>query len=194
MDESVRAAMAKWPDVPGLYGWISLDEAGHWRLKGEPITHAGLIEFINRNYECDEQGRWFFQNGPQRGYVDLAYTPWILHVDNAGQLRTHTGATVDSLQSAWVDDDGNLLLETPLGIGLVGTSSLATVAEWLVDASDQPLDADRVQALVTDLADGRAGELRLHAPGGESLPVGFIERAAVAQHFGFVATPRGEDN
>ena len=34
MDETVIRAMAKWPDVPAVWGWLSLDRRGVWKLKG----------------------------------------------------------------------------------------------------------------------------------------------------------------
>jgi hypothetical protein len=33
------------------------------------------VNFIQRNYDHDAQGQWFFQNGPQRVYVELEATP-----------------------------------------------------------------------------------------------------------------------
>ena len=97
MDDIVRQALAKWPDVPHCTGWLLLDRRGDWRLRddaaqaagalGSPIRHAALIAFIARNYEADEHGQWFFQNGPQRVYVELAYTPWIVRLaERDGQL------------------------------------------------------------------------------------------------------------
>jgi hypothetical protein len=44
--------------------------------KGSLLQHEKLIDFIQRNYESDAQGQWFFQNGPQRVYVELEATPW----------------------------------------------------------------------------------------------------------------------
>lgn len=80
MDETVLAAMARWPDVPHVYGWLSLTARGQWRMRGEPIANAAIRDFIGRNYGCDEDGRWFFQNGPQRVYVTLELTPWVYRV------------------------------------------------------------------------------------------------------------------
>lgn len=179
MDQSVRAAMAKWPDVPAVHGWLSLDLHGHWRLRGEPITHPGLLAFINRNYDRDEAGRWFFQNGPQRGYVRLEYTPWVLQVDAAGRLQRHTGAPVADLAGAWIDDEDNLLLETEAGIGLVASDALPVVSEWLLDADGSPFAAEHPTA----------GEAVL-AWGGARLPLASITRAEVPGRFGFVPDPR----
>ena len=32
MDKNVLAAMARWPNVPDVFGWLSLSERGQWRL------------------------------------------------------------------------------------------------------------------------------------------------------------------
>ena len=95
MDDIVKQAMAKWPNVPNCYGWLGLDERGHWYLRDDPtqarghfqsgvpgakgslLQHEKLIEFIHRNYAADSMGAWFFQNGPQRVYVELAATPFV---------------------------------------------------------------------------------------------------------------------
>ena len=87
MDKDVLAAMARWPDVPDVYGWLSLSEQGQWRLHpdgdpqapGELIDNQQILRFIDRNYSGDALGRWFFQNGPQRVFVRLDAAPLILH-------------------------------------------------------------------------------------------------------------------
>lgn len=184
MDESVRAAMAKWPGVPAVYGWLSLDEHGHWRLRGEPVTHPGLIGFINRNYASDEAGCWYFQNGPQRGYVRLDYTPWILHVDTADTLRTHTGRTVESIRGAWIDDEGNLLLETEAGIGLVDSDALPRISDWLTqDAEGSGTLQSEDTAMASD-----AGTC-LHF-GHARFLLQRIDRDQVPVRFGFVPDPQ----
>ena len=52
------ALLAKWPNVPACFEWLSLDRRGQWRLKGEVIAHRGLITFLNLNYAVDDLGRW----------------------------------------------------------------------------------------------------------------------------------------
>ena len=189
MDASVRAAMEKWPSVPAVHRWLSLDRNGRWQLRGEPITHPGLIAFINRNYECDDAGRWFFQNGPQRGFVRLEYTPWVLHVDQAGRLYTHTGREVDSVSGAWLDDEGNLLLAIPDGVGLVAGDALARVSEWLVGPDGGPAEPDSIEA-VTDCTDGPAVWLSFR---GLRVPLERITRDRVPGYFGFVADPQPDE-
>jgi len=56
MDEIVARSMAKWPDVPDVYGWLSLDRRGNWLLKNEKIGNGALREFIGRNYQPDARG------------------------------------------------------------------------------------------------------------------------------------------
>ena len=77
MDEIVKQGMAKWPNVPSVYGWLGLDRRGHWLIKGERIANTIVADFIGRNYERDDRGRWFFQNGPQRVFIALDYTPFV---------------------------------------------------------------------------------------------------------------------
>ena len=117
-------AGAQWPDVPACYDWLSLDRRGDWRLQGERITHRGLIDFINRNYGEDESGRWFMQNGPQRVFVTLAYTPWVFHRENDGFV-SHTGRPAGTVGAVLLDEEGSILLETELGIGLLDDRDLA---------------------------------------------------------------------
>ena len=128
MDEIVLRAMAKWPNVPAVYGWLALDRRGNWLIKRETIGNAALNAFISRNYLQDDAGCWFFQNGPQRVFVDLDYTPWVYRVTSevnaALALATHTGAAVNTLLGAWVDELGTVLIETDLGIGIVHDQDL----------------------------------------------------------------------
>jgi hypothetical protein len=127
MDEIVARSLAKWPNVPAVYGWLDLDRRGNWLIKGERIGNPALREFIGRNYAADEQGRWFFQNGPQRVYVRLAYTPLVLHHEGEG-LFDHCGRPAEALET-WLDDEGSVLILAPLGIGLLDDRDLERYAE-----------------------------------------------------------------
>lgn len=190
MDESVVAAMAKWPNVPAASGWLSLDVHGHWRLKGEPVTHPGLVDFINRNYDHDDEGRWYFQNGPQRVYVSLEYMPLILHVDGDGRLFTHTGREVERITAALVDEEGNLLLESGHGPALVASDALPRASEWLVDAEGHPLSDESLNAILS--GDANAGATFDRA--GEQLPLEPVMRAEVPDRCGFAPDPRPPEN
>lgn len=117
------SAIAKWPNVPACYDWLSLDRRGDWRLQGERVMHSGLINFINRQYGVDESGCWFLQNGPQRVFVELTYTPWVFRREGAGFV-SHTGQPAGAVQAIYLDQEGNILLATELGIGLLDDREL----------------------------------------------------------------------
>lgn len=142
MDDIVRQAIAKWPNVPHCFGWLGLDARGNWYMrddrvqaagpfplsKGSLLRHDKLLDFIARNYECDCEGQWFFQNGPQRVYVELELTPlvWRLGADRA--VVAHTGRTAQVRRSV-VDEQGHVYLETDLGFGLVHTLDVEQAAD-----------------------------------------------------------------
>jgi hypothetical protein len=145
MDEIVKAALKKWPNVPHCFGWLALDARGDWymrddrvqaagpfpQVKGSRILHDKLKEFIHRNYEHDERGRWFFQNGPQRVYVELEAAPWVWRVDlneGAFTLSSQTGVVAQA-KDAWLDEQGRLFVDSNLGFGLVYTLDTGIAAQ-----------------------------------------------------------------
>ena len=127
MDDIVARSMAKWPDVPDVYGWLSLDRRGNWLIKGERIGNAAFRDFISRNYAADARGCWYFQNGPQRVFVALAYAPLVLHFE-AEALLDHCGRPFKSEQ-AYVDDEGSILMQGKPGLGLLDDRDLAAYEE-----------------------------------------------------------------
>ena len=127
MDEIVVRGMAKWPDIPHVYGWLSLDRRGNWRIKGEKIGNQALREFIGRNYQPDARGCWYFQNGPQRVFVALDYTPLVVHLEGEA-LFDHCGCSFRPRQS-FLDDEGSVLMLGDQGIGLLDDRDLAAYAE-----------------------------------------------------------------
>ena len=190
MDETVIRAMAKWPNVPAVRGWLSLDRRGVWRLKGEPIPNRAVVEFIARNYCADARGRWFFQNGPQRVFVDLAYTPWVYALDGRGALVTHTGRECGAVEAAWLDEAGTLILLGEPGPGIVDDRDLMTLSEHLVDGHGTPADDRTVAAFIASSA-GAEPELRFEY-GAASARIARIESGDVAASLGFDPHP-GED-
>jgi hypothetical protein len=144
MDDIVRQAIAKWPNVPDCYGWLGLDARGGWYLrdaqaqaagafaqggaaKGDRLQHDRLLGFIGRNYACDARGCWFFQNGPQRVYVELEAAPWIWRVAPDFSLSAHTGA-VARREHVLLDEQGRVFVSTDLGLGLVHSLDVDRVA------------------------------------------------------------------
>lgn len=158
MDEIVKAALKKWPNVPYSYDWLGLDARGDWYLrdaqtqqagpfpqvKGSRIVHDKLKDFIQRNYEADERGAWFFQNGPQRVYVVLEAAPWVLGllVLEGGGLRieTHTGHEVGRVDETLLDEHGRLFLATDAGLGVVRSPDMVVAAEAIESQGWTPRD------------------------------------------------------
>jgi hypothetical protein len=105
---------------------------GPFRLaKGSMLRHEKLIDFIQRNYEHDDEGQWFFQNGPQRVYVELEAAPLVWRVANEGggfTVAAHTGKAAD-VSACLLDEDGRLYLAAPIGLGLVHTQDVGIAAE-----------------------------------------------------------------
>ena len=121
-------SLAKWPDVPSVYGWLSLDRRGQWRIKGERVAHAGLVDFICRNYEPDAHGRWYFQNGPQRVYVTLAYAPLVVRHEEDGSLVDHCGQAF-AARRVYIDDEGSVLVEGGRALALLDDRDLERYVE-----------------------------------------------------------------
>ena len=161
MDDIVKAAIAKWPNVPHCYGWLGLDARGNWYMrddraqaagpfadppapgaqtlaqsdparrqaaKGSLLQHDKLIDFIQRNYESDAAGQWFFQNGPQRVYVELEATPFVWRIASDFSVAAHTGKAALP-QRCIVDEVGHVYLETDIGFGLVHTQDMTLAAD-----------------------------------------------------------------
>lgn len=185
MDAAVIAAIARWPDVPHVHGWLSLDRRGQWRLQESPITNAHISDFIGRNYEHDDRGAWFFQNGPQRVYVRLDYTPWALRIGDGLQLLTHTGCPVEDPRAAFLDDEGNVLLAFAAGVGLVDDRDLGR----LLDATHRTDGTPAADADLLHLMQGEPMPLML-CWNGLQLPFEPIHRSEVASRFGFIADPQ----
>jgi hypothetical protein len=148
MDEIVKAALKKWPNVPACFGWLGLDARGDWYMrddraqhlgrfqsgvpgaKGSRLMHDKLIEFIGRNYDHDEQGRWFFQNGPQRVFVELTHAPWVWRLSDNGEVHSHTGVKVQVL-AVYLDEAGRLYLKTQLGLGIVHSQDVLLASQMV---------------------------------------------------------------
>jgi hypothetical protein len=192
MDEIVIRAIAKWPNVPSVYGWLRLDRRGNWLVKSrkaqdgtpvfERISNRAVVEFIGRNYGEDAEHRWYFQNGPQKVFVALDYTPWVYRLDDAGRgFLAHSGAAPRMIEAAFLDDSGSLLLASDLGIGVLLDRDLAVVIERLSDERGR-----RVDKLLEKVARGTEARVALH---GTTVMIAPIRAADVSRRFGFVPRP-----
>ena len=172
MDELVLKAMVKWPNVPDCYGWLGLDARGDWYMrddhtqaqgsftqsKGSRLTHEKLIAFIGRNYSVTQQGLWYFQNGPQRVFVELEATPWIWRLQIDGQIQSHTGVAA-RMQRCIMDEHGRLYLDTELGFGLLHSQDVLAASELIEAGLWVPQEA-MAQALPTRFAYVRSPQLQ----------------------------------
>jgi hypothetical protein len=153
MDEIVKQAMAKWSAVPHCYGWLAMDARGDYYMrddrvqaqgrfgssaqaKGSRVNHDKLLAFIHRNLSHDTEGCWYFQNGPQRVYLELEAAPFVWRFtppqqpQAAYQVHAHCGYPV-MVDEALLDEHGRLFLSTPMGLGLVHTQDMGLAADWL---------------------------------------------------------------
>ena len=141
--------MAKWPNVPDCYGWLALDARGAWRMRderaqhlnlaGDKVIQPALLGFINRNYAADDRGCWYFQNGPQRVYVELEAAPWVWRLGTGDTITSHSGR-VASQRSCALDENGRLYLDTDIGFGLIHTLDMEQAADAVEQGRWVPQD------------------------------------------------------
>ena len=86
---------------------------------------------------------------------------------------------------AWVDDAGQLLLDTDLGPGIALDRDLARLLEKIVVTDGKPADDEAIESL----AAGGAPALALSL-GRKRVPLGSIAAADVAKRFRFDPAPR----
>lgn len=164
MDDIVKAAMAKWPNVPACYGWLGLDARGNWYMrddaaqalggfasgvqgaKGSLLQHRGLVDFIQRNYGIDERGCCYFQNGPQRVFVELEAAPWVLRVAEDGMVTRHD-EQLFKVEQVFTDEHERLYFASADAVGLVHTQDMLYAVDWLESASSPQVESSSLAAL-----------------------------------------------
>ena len=104
-------------------------------------------------------------------FVELEYTPWVFRYHPQEGFATHTGIAGNDLQAVLADDEGNLLLVSGIGIGVLDDRDLETCSNLL-----------RFEG-VDDLPS--AMEWR-----GANLSIAVIERSRVSLVYGFDPSPR----
>jgi Protein of unknown function (DUF2946) len=203
MDEQVLRSLIKWPNVPDCFGWLALDRRGQWRmvdefaqqnqLLGQVIQHSALNEFISRNYASDQLGRFFFQNGPQRVFITLAATPWIVRIipsEQGPQLINQCQAQIKP-SAALSDEHGNIyivgsILQTiyqDLQTQQFETKEHASIALL----HDHDLDLFSEMARLREEACSFGGSWNWH---GEQLPLDPIHSEELSMQFKFVKRPQ----
>lgn len=201
MDEQVLRSLIKWPNVPHCFSWLALDRRGQWRMRdeyaqqnslpGSMIQHIALNEFIARNYACDTKGRYFFQNGPQRVFITLDATPWIVRIiptDAEPSLLTQC-LTPFKPRGALSDESGNIYIAGSVKQTIDDFAQNNFVQK---DCLSVALLHDHDLALFSDLAKLReeacsfGGSWIWH---GETLLLDPIHSEELSERFAFVKNP-----
>jgi len=193
MDDIVKQAMAKWPNVPHCYGWLALDARGHWRMRdeaaqqaglpGDRLNNAALVGFINRNYLHDEHGNWYFQNGPQRVYVNLEATPFIARTDPQQDLVLQTGQALANIERVYLAETGALLFQAGDVVAQLDDRDMESLLDRFT-LDGKPASAEALLAWL----EGASGTLCL-AIGAATHEVERIGSASVARQLGFRQIP-----
>lgn len=193
MDDIVKQAMAKWPNVPHCYGWLALDARGGWRMRdeaaqranapGDRLNNEKLVGFINRNYLHDEHGNWYFQNGPQRVYVNLEATPFIARTDPQQGLVLQTGQALADVERVCLSDAGALVFMAGETVAQLDDRDMAQVL-GLLELNGAAASDEAVMAWLED------GNGRLVLPwNGKQLAVERMAGEEMPARFGFKQTP-----
>jgi len=188
MDAAVLAAIARWPDVPDVYGWLRLTARGGWRLRGEPIGNAAIRDFIGRNYAADGRGCWYFQNGPQRVFVALELTPWVYRLQADAGLVAHTGAAPGELRAAALLDDGRLLALTELGPGVIDDRDNTALLQALVRLDGTRLESAALEPWLDGALEAALDAAALGLAGGR-VPLQRLGAAQLGTRFGYERSP-----
>ena len=193
MDDIVKQAMAKWPNVPHCYGWLALDARGGWRMRdeaaqranapGDRLTNPALVGFINRNYLHDERGNWYFQNGPQRVYVNLEATPFIARTDPQQGLVLQTGQALGGVERVFLLDSGALLFQAGEVVAQLDDRDVAQVLGML-ELDGKPASDEAVMAWL----ENGAGALALPWQGGR-IAIERLGSDEAPRRFGFNKVP-----
>lgn len=193
MDELVKQSLTKWPNVPHCYGWLALDARGAFRMRdeaaqathqqGDIIRHESLLAFIYRNYDCDNRGAWYFQNGPQRVYVELEATPFIVRTDPELGFVLHDRTPVREVDQVFMTDTGQLIIQSQNKIAMLDPSDLAHCLAMLYVKDHVIADDDLLRWLS---APNQPLQLQL---GQQFKSVEWVDSNQLQNRFNFIAQP-----
>jgi Protein of unknown function (DUF2946) len=203
MDDQVLRSLMKWPNVPDCYGWLALDRRGQWRMRdeftqqnnlpGQVIQHRALNEFIARNYACDGLGRYFFQNGPQRVFITLDATPWIVRMI-PGEKDAHLTNQCQQIlepSAALSDEKGNIYIIGTSNQTIYDSNNSSTQfskrdSEVIALLHDHDLDHFSELAKLREEACSFGGSWTWQ---GKQLPLDPIHSQELASRFHYIAKP-----
>ena len=155
-------------------------------LPGDTIRHPALLDFIRRNYAADESGCWFFQNGPQRVYVNLELTPYIARSDPQHGFITHSGTALTQIDHVWLCETGILILQSGAIIAALDDRDIGPCLPQL-RIEDRAVSDDQLLAWLAQ-DQSTAPLMLLHA--GRQYPVQHLRQADIARRFGFIQAPQ----
>lgn len=211
MDDMIASALQRWPKVPDVHGWLSLDARGVWRIHeggdaehgspGQPISHRRIIEFINRNYASTGTGQWYFQNGPQRVFVHIRAAPYVLRLaSDPTRLEMHTGTPVNDVSAWLLSSSGSLYAATPTGGAIVLDRDLPDVLQGLCSQAGSLFEAlayssyfERTDPVWNCRSLGLPAELSVRGFGLMPAPVRCVQDQEIPALLGFLrhSTDRG---
>jgi hypothetical protein len=163
-------------------------------LPGDVIKHAALNAFIARNYASDTDGRYFFQNGPQRVYVNLDATPWVVRMmptgnaDHPWQFQTQCQSLLTPT-AAFMDEAGHILIEGMLTQTIWSAANQFSEIERLSIALLHDHDIELFSGLISlaNTACALEGSWLWH---GRDLTLEPISTAELESQFHFQARPQ----
>jgi len=204
MDDQVLRSLMKWPNVPDCYGWLALDRRGQWRMRdeftqqnnlpGQAIKHVALNECIARNYACDELGRYFFQNGPQRVFITLDATPWIVRIlpSDIGPHLSNQCHQIMEPANALSDEKGNIYIVGNVIQSIYDSSNASDQfikgeGQTIALLHDHDLDYFSELAKLREEACSYGGSWTWQ---GQQLPLDPIHSNELAARFNYIAQPQ----
>ena len=202
MDEQVLRSLVKWPNVPDCYGWLALDRRGQWRMRDEfnqqhhlpcqVIVLQALKEFVSRNYARDSQWMYFFQNGPQRVFITLDATPWVVRIipsDQGIRLLTQCQSSLEPT-AALSDENGNIYIVGKVTQTIYEDSDRGKFSiqesKSVALLHDHDLDLFSELASLREEACSFGGSWNWH---GKQLPLDPIHSSELATRFHYIAKP-----
>jgi Protein of unknown function (DUF2946) len=201
MDLQTTQALQKWPNVPHCYGWLGFDRRGEWRIQneyaqnnklpGELVTHKGFKNYIQQHLGHDQLGNYFFQNGPQRVYINFAYSPWVVRFyplqEGHWEIRTTFGDRIEPI-GCFLDETGQISFEA-----IFKTRSLSEENSFVEHdvksiglLHDHDLEVFSAFAKIFQHSCGGLGEFLWH----EKLTIEPILTKEIPARYGFVQYPK----
>jgi hypothetical protein len=148
MDDIVKAAMAKWPDVPDCYGWLALDARGNWRMRD---ARCQALESAGRHHPPSKLVKLYQSELSARRQRPMVLPEWpAASVCGSGGdtvYRPHFRCRIYSAyreilpqpDAGFFNSEGNLILQSNKILAQLDDRDLAEVSSQLYE-NNQLLD------------------------------------------------------